>query len=331
MIIAPDLNTVPTPVELSLIVAVRYYSVMDDLQPQFDQNHLKVKITQVSSLVELENELKNNTHDFIVTEYTLGNADIWKVAKLVNSSQLSQYAVPIIVLKDADAGADIPNYLAKEQGFTIVDLEGFGGLLKDSFLSCRSQGHSGNGGLKRTNTLLAIEDDEDAAELIRINLSDLYQVDIAHTGEAGLDLWLARRHDLVLLDYNLPSMQGDKVLDAIMSIDNNQPVIIMTAYDLPDRNRDMILHGASEYLCKPFEMDVLRERCLNILSKAKQIYHLSYTERKLEAVGNMLWLIDHYLSHNEYEKAKHTIAASRMLVPFIPPEDELFDLLDKEG
>jgi CheY-like chemotaxis protein len=327
---ATAFDKLSTHIELSLIVAVRYDSVKNDLQSQIDQNHIKVKITQVSSLEELENELKKNTHDFIVTEYTLGNADIWKVAKLVNSSPLSQYTIPIYLLKD-DAGADIPNFLANEQGFTVVDLNRLGGVLRDDLINNRRQGHTRGNSLKRSNTLLAIEDDEDAAELIRNNLSDLYQIDIAYTGEAGLDLWLAKRHNLILLDYNLPSMQGDKVLEKIMNVDKNQPVIIMTAYDLPDRNRDMILHGASEYLCKPFEMDVLRERCHNILSKAKQIYHLSYTESKMESLGNLLWLIDHYLSHHEYDKAKRVISATRLLVPFIPPEDEQSDLLDKEG
>lgn len=313
------------PLALSIIVAVSYYSIKDDLKPQLDLNHIQAKITHVTTLEQLENELIKNTHDFIITEYTLSNADIWKVATLVNSNQLSKYAIPIYLIKD-DVGVDIPGFLAKEQGFKVVELGGLGAILRNDYLE--NQSHGKVGGLKRPNSLLAIEDDEDAAELIRFNLSDIYQIDIAHTGEAGLDLWRAKRHDLILLDYNLPSMQGDKVLEEIISLDKNQPVIIMTAYDLPDRNRDMIMHGASEYLCKPFEMDVLKERCQKILSKARHIYHLSYSDSKLESLGNLLWLADHYLSHHEYDKAKRAISASRQLVPFIPPEDDQFGLLE---
>jgi DNA-binding response OmpR family regulator len=323
------INTSLPVMELSLLVAVSYYAISDDLREQLLRSGIRAKITPVATIQELETELRKDKHHFIITEYSLGRTDVWRMAKLVNSNQLSQHALPIYLVKD-EVETDIPLLLAKQQGFKVVDIEEIGATLKADYVYNHSQGYTRGRILKEKHTLLAIEDDEDAAELIRHNLNEHYHIDIAHTGEAGLALWMEYKHDLVLLDYNLPVMQGDEVLEQIMRVDENQPVIIMTAYDLPDRNRNMILNGASEYLCKPFEMEALKERCQTILNRARLIYQMHYTETKKETLGNLLWLLDHHLSHNQIDKAKQIMKVVKLLIPFLPPEDEQIDLLDKE-
>lgn len=314
--------------ELRLLLATSYYEISDDLQGQLSRIGIKAVITKVKTIDELVSELKKGSHHFIVAEYTLEGIDIWDMAKLVNSAQLSAHALPIYLLKD-ELEDEIAPLLAKEHGIKPIEMRALATTLKTDYESNAGPGYTRAYKPHEKPTLLAIEDDEDAAELIRHNLKNHYQIDIAHTGEAGLSLWESKRHDLVLLDHMLPGMQGDEVLERMMGVDKNQPVIIMTAYDLPNRNTNMILNGASEYLCKPFENEILKERCQAILGRAKLIYQMHYTTTKLEKLGSLLWLLDHHMNHNQNDKATEAMKAIKLIVPFVPPEDDHAALLEK--
>lgn len=315
--------------ELKLLVATNIYETVDDLDDQLSHAGIQAELTIVKSFDELESELIKDNHHFIVAEYTLEGNDIWDMAKLVNSSQLSAHALPIYLLIDDDEDK-LPPLLLKEHAIKPITIQAFGNTLKADYEIFVRQDHTKTFSFIEKPTLLAIEDDEDAAELIRYNLKNDYQVDITGTGEEGLLLWESKRHDLVLLDYMLPGIQGDEVLEKIMLVDKNQPVIIMTANDKPERSKNMILNGASDYLCKPFGNEAIKERCQTILIRAKLIYQLHYTTAKLEKLGGLIWLLDHYMNHKQSHKSVEVIKAIKLIAPFLPSEDEQNALLKKE-
>lgn len=314
--------------ELKLLLATSLFDIADDLLEKLSAMGIKTKITQALTVDDLVSELKKDGHHFIIAEYLICGIDILELARLVNSAQLSLHALPIYLLRDT-LEDEIPPLLAKEFGIKSVLTQDLGAALKTDYEYCLAQGSSSYNRLHKKPTLLAIEDDEDAAELIRYNLKNDYQVDIATSGEEGLSMWERTRHDLVLLDYMLPGIQGDEVLDYLMEADKNQPVIIMTAYDMPDRNKKLILNGASEYLCKPFESEALKERCQTILNRAKLIYQMHYTAAKFDKLSNQLWLLDHHLSQNDTDKAKQVLKTIRLILPSSPPEDDHASLLNK--
>ena len=313
--------------ELKLLVATNFKGTVDDLRDQLSQVGIQAELTGVSTFDELESELTNGHHNFIVAEPMLEGNDIWDMAKLMNSSQLSGYALPIYLLKDERD--ELPALLLKEQGIKPVTIQLFGATLKTDYQAFIGQANEKTFSFIEKPTLLAIEDDEDAAELIRYNLKNEYLVDIAGTGEEGLSLWESKRHDLVLLDYMLPGIQGDEVLEKIMRLDKNQPVIIMTASDKPEMSKNLILNGASDYLCKPFGNELLKERCKTVLARAKLIYQAHYTTAKLEKLGGLIWLLDHCLDHNQTHKSDAVMKAIKLMVPFSPSEDEQNALLKK--
>jgi signal transduction histidine kinase/DNA-binding response OmpR family regulator len=105
--------------------------------------------------------------------------------------------------------------------------------------------------------VLIIEDDPAAAALLRTHLTDIgYPVDIAPTGQQGLDY--ARQHQprAILLDLILPDLDGWQVLREIRTDPtiHNIPVIITTVVD--DHNIGVPL-GAVDYLIKPVNPEVL--------------------------------------------------------------------------
>jgi CheY-like chemotaxis protein len=301
---------------LKLLAATNFYETTDDLRDQLSQAGIQAELTIVNSFDGLERELINNSHHFIVAEHTLEGNDIWDMAKLVHSSQLSDYALPIYLLMGDEE--ELPPLLLKEHGIKPIAIQTFGVTLKADYEAFVLRANAKTFSFIEKPALLAIEDDEDAAELIRYNLKKDFLVDIAGTGEEGLLLWESKRHDLVLLDYMLPGIQGNEVLENIMLLDKNQPVIIMTASDKPEMSKNMILNGASDYLCKPFENEALKERCQTVLIRAKLIYQLHYTTAKLEKLGSLVWLLDHYMNHDQSQKSEEVIKAIKLIAPYPP-------------
>ena len=82
-------------------------------------------------------------------------------------------------------------------------------------------------------------------------------------------------------------MMGDLVLEKIMEIDSSQPVIIITGHDQPNNHWELLLKGASEYLCKPYTMADLKEKCRMIMNRAKLIYQAHYLKANVETLGDL--------------------------------------------
>ncbi|WP_262965443.1 response regulator transcription factor [Methylobacter psychrophilus] len=314
---------------MKLLVASSYSETADALQDQLTLSNIKGDLTFVETVDDLINELKKDIHDFIITEYSIDGADIWRLANLINSTQLAAHTLPLFLIKDT-CETEIPLLLAKEHAFKVVSLAELGQVLPPTYEHNLSTGYVRGRKPPEKRTLLIIEDDEDAAFFAYNALNDCYVIDIASDGESGLELWKKKRHELVLLDYMLPGIKGDGVLVNMMAIDKNQPVIIMTAYDRPERNQNMMLNGASEYLCKPFNLTDLRSQCQAILNRAKLIYQAHYTDTKNQTLRNQLWLLNHALTNNEFDKAKRVVKTIKLIFPDTPTEDEQADLLSLE-
>jgi DNA-binding response OmpR family regulator len=111
--------------------------------------------------------------------------------------------------------------------------------------------------------VLLIEDDADIAEAIGYQLEKVgLSVKVARTGEEGLEA-VRRGADLVLLDLNLPGMDGLEVCRMIrrQQTTAHLPVIIVSARgDEVDRVLGLEM-GADDYLVKPFSLKELAARC----------------------------------------------------------------------
>ncbi len=101
--------------------------------------------------------------------------------------------------------------------------------------------------------ILIIEDDSQIAKLVRAELRDAdYAVDWAADGERGLARFSAVPADLVVLDLNLPGIDGLEVCQRIRQKDRLTPILMLTARTTKqDIVRGLEL-GADEYLTKPF-------------------------------------------------------------------------------
>ena len=105
--------------------------------------------------------------------------------------------------------------------------------------------------------LLFIDDDPKAQDTLKMVLADDYQVISAFTGEQGIEIVREENPDVVLLDINLPDLDGLEVLEQIMAIPAPPPVVMLTVY--PDVNLIVaaIKLGAFDYIVKPFNLKKL--------------------------------------------------------------------------
>jgi CheY-like chemotaxis protein len=107
--------------------------------------------------------------------------------------------------------------------------------------------------------ILLIDDEDNIRMMVRLALQQKHTVEQARDGNEGLELFGAGvGWDLVLLDYRMPGMNGMDVLDAMRAKRPRVNVIIISAFGTPDLFRDAMQHGATDFLRKPFTIDMLR-------------------------------------------------------------------------
>lgn len=301
---------------MKLLIAINFATSKASIITTLTKSGIKRKnIGFVTSIDDFLETLESGQYDFILSEYCINGADIWQIAKLVNSAKYSAHRLPIFLIQNS-CETEIPPILAKECAFQVIALDKLGETLIAADAINQAAGNRLSCLDALRNKLLVIDDDDDAAFFAFHALKDEFEIDIAYDGLAGYQSWESKRHELILLDLMLPGMMGDLVLEKIMEIDPNQPVIIITGHDQPNNHRELLLNGASEYLCKPYTMTDLKDLCRIILNRAKIIYQAQYLRKKLEVLGNLFWLLDQAIAQHKYKETDSILFKINSILPY---------------
>lgn len=116
--------------------------------------------------------------------------------------------------------------------------------------------------------ILIVEDEAHIAEGLQLNLTlKGYDAIIAQDGIAALRQWKERQPDLIVLDIMLPGIDGLSVLRSIRLEDERIPILILSAKSDSDDKVEGFLHGADDYLAKPFHLEEFLLRVERLLTR----------------------------------------------------------------
>lgn len=109
--------------------------------------------------------------------------------------------------------------------------------------------------------ILIVEDDHRMADLLRRGLErEGYAVLLATDGQAAVDIALNVDHDMMILDWMLPKLDGHQVASRLREARLTTPILMLTARDAPPDVVRGLDCGADDYLTKPFAFEVLLAR-----------------------------------------------------------------------
>jgi DNA-binding response OmpR family regulator len=111
-------------------------------------------------------------------------------------------------------------------------------------------------------SILIIDDDDDLRSALaeQIEMEDEFSALEAATGEAGVAAAVAHRPDLILLDVDLPDIDGREVCRRLRDAGVRNPVIMLTAAAADNDTISGLEAGANDYVTKPFRFAVLAAR-----------------------------------------------------------------------
>jgi two-component system, OmpR family, response regulator len=112
-----------------------------------------------------------------------------------------------------------------------------------------------------TMRILAVEDDREQAAWLAKGLRESgHIVDVAHDGEAGLELALAATHDIMIVDRMLPKLEGLEIIRKVREKGIKTPVLILSALSDVDERVKGLRAGGDDYLSKPYAFSELLAR-----------------------------------------------------------------------
>ena len=111
-------------------------------------------------------------------------------------------------------------------------------------------------------TILIVEDDPLSSKFLEAILEDTgADILLAKDGKEAIDITKEHENlDMILMDIQLPGMNGNEATKEIRKIRTNMPVIAQTAHAMPEDKRKSLEAGCDDYITKPINMDLLLDK-----------------------------------------------------------------------
>ena len=159
--------------------------------------------------------------------------------------------------------------------------------------------------------ILLVEDEKKIADALKMGLGEQqFNVELAYDGLIGKRLFETHSFDLIILDINLPGINGYDLCKHIRARNEKVPVIMLTALDTTDDKIEGFDAGADDYIVKPFDF---KELLVRIRALLKRIHKQVHT-------GNLLKVDDLVMNLDSKE-----VSRSGKAIPLTAKEFQLLE------
>ncbi len=167
--------------------------------------------------------------------------------------------------------------------------------------------------------ILIVEDEKRLAEILKKQLEESgYKADIANDGYSGKEMMSNTIYNLVILDINLPIINGYELCREIRKTNNNIPIIMLTAFSTPENKITGFELGADDYIIKPFDFRELLARINVFIKRSGQ----NETNQKLH-IADLVMDISSKTVFRGDKKIDLTAKEFKLLETFMKNRDKL--------
>lgn len=219
------------------------------------------------ALSELSNKMKGNSFNLVIL-YTDQDFAEHRDAMVYFKDVCIEENLVVMVIGDKDAFEMVHRYIPKEdlafeieRPLDMADLVNKVGIVTDEEFE-----------QQRRKSILIVDDDPTYLQMVREWLKETYRVGMANSGTQAI-AWLAtNKADLILLDYDMPVLNGPKVMEMLQSeaFSSSTPVMFLTGKNDRQSVTNVISLKPADYLLKTISKDKLLGTLDNFFKSRKE-------------------------------------------------------------
>ena len=138
--------------------------------------------------------------------------------------------------------------------------------------------------MRRTGSILVIDDEDIMREILEALLTrEGYDVHLARSGAEGLELARTQPFDAAIVDVMMPGIDGITTLDELKKIDDDLPVVMITAFASVETAISAMKRGAFDYITKPFKNDEVLVVVRNAIERRQLVAENTALKQHLQA------------------------------------------------
>lgn len=177
-------------------------------------------------------------------------------------------------------------------------------------------------GLNDSMTVLIVEDHEELRNLLQQIFSEFSHTLCASNGEEGLEMLVNHQPDIVISDLLMPVLSGIELCERIKKSPEwcHTPIILLTACTSPEQNIEGLKVGADDYIAKPFDINILLTRCMNILLNRQLLKQKFSKEIDMRPVTITSNIIDQQFIERAFDVIGKNIGDEQFSIPCLAKE-----------
>lgn len=167
------------------------------------------------------------------------------------------------------------------------------------------------------DTILIVEDEPDILELLEYTLEKEYEVIGCLDTSNVVKILDQEDIDLILMDRNLPNVEGSIFIQELRAQGYTQNVIYLTAKDADENVIEGFNRGADDYITKPFNIDILKARINSVINRTKKNLEVIKVRDIIYNSDQKKFVIDNqevHLTHLEHDLLLEFIKNSDILL-----------------